>query len=306
MNFLQKSQIFYQLAALLNTGLTIPQSLKLAGQKYPPTVQQSLKQLSLAWENHQDLTTLSPPPQYFDRWTLYILQSGLLCGALPEVCQQLAKTAVRQHRVQKLSRSIGLMAGVTLWSLTLLIFTLLQPNNTFLTHPSFWGLNLLLLGGLSFGYSHLSLTTRPLSQLPLISKFVQATTVLDFTQLALPLRCGIPLLTALERLRPHLRDPQLATGLTLATRQISKGKTLSQTLQGKLPAPAWQMIRIGEETGHLDDALDKLATQYERELEQILTQVKSILLPVSIVAVGGLIGAISIRAFTEILDSLPT
>jgi type II secretory pathway component PulF len=97
----------------------------------------------------------------------------------------------------------------------------------------------------------------------------------------------------------------MKANLASAARQIRVGQPLSQSLQGKLPPVAIQIIRTGEETGNLDTALQNIAEYYERELELRLRLLESSLRPLGILALGGLVAAVGIRGITLLLNSLP-
>nr|WP_277873964.1 MULTISPECIES: type II secretion system F family protein [unclassified Trichocoleus] len=122
----------------------------------------------------------------------------------------------------------------------------------------------------------------------------------------MPLSCGIPILTALELLRSHIPDPQISTHVAKASRQIRAGRTLSESLQSKLPPIAIQYIRTGEETGNLDEALLKMGEYYESELDRSLQQLQGILRPASIISLGCLVALVGIRAINSLINPLPT
>jgi type II secretory pathway component PulF len=97
----------------------------------------------------------------------------------------------------------------------------------------------------------------------------------------------------------------MRANLSRAVRKIRLGQTLSQSLQGKLPAIAMQMIRTGEETGNLDTALHHVAEYYQRELEHKLHGLQTKLRPLSVSAIAALIAVVSIQSLRTLLNSLP-
>ncbi|MDY6806206.1 MAG: type II secretion system F family protein, partial [Cyanobacteriota bacterium] len=150
-----------------------------------------------------------------------------------------------------------------------------------------------------------------LPRLPLAGRILEARQMLNFTELSLPLSCGVPILTALDLVRglcaasPVLGSKEMAANLKKARQRVKKGATLSESLQGKLPAVAAGAIATGEETGRLDEALEKLAEYYQRELAESIGQLKGILVPVSIVAMGGVVGLLGYGAIATLINSLP-
>jgi type II secretory pathway component PulF len=176
--------------------------------------------------------------------------------------------------------------------------------------PEFWLRSLvmgLLLLGISFLVTRYSSRgwQQLLMNLPVVGKLVQARSLLYLAQLQLPLSCGVPILTALELVREHIPDPVMAANLAAAARKIRIGQTLTSSLEGKLPPIAMQIIRTGEQTGNLDNALQNLGEYYEGELQRRLRLLESSLRPLSVLAIGALIASVGIRGITLLLNSLP-
>ena len=73
------------------------------------------------------------------------------------------------------------------------------------------------------------------------------------------------------------------------------------------PVMAIQMISIGEETGELDQMLMKVADFYEDEVEQAVKALTSILEPIMIIVLGGMVGSILISMYLpmfKVMDAL--
>lgn len=308
----EKARFFHQLAVLLDSGLSVQQSLSLAGRDLSTAFQNYLQNASVAVGRGQDLATaISLSPQYFDGWTLSLIQTAEYSGALPEVCRRLAIASERQQQRDRLYNSVKRAAIAIIWNLLLLITALIAGNVTVVAQPNFWLLAVVLLIFLIAGFSVLG--SRPLSQglqqlaqkVPILGKILQARSMLYFAELEIPLSCGISLLTALELLQKHIPDPVMAGKMAIATQRVAAGQSLSKSLQGRLSAIATQIIRTGEETGNLDAALQKLAKYYEDELERLLHQLKSILISLSIVVMGALVALVGLWAISSLVNSLP-
>jgi len=63
------------------------------------------------------------------------------------------------------------------------------------------------------------------------------------------------------------------------------------------PVLICQMIRIGEETGQLDKMLEKVATWYDQELDEQVKALTSLIEPIMIVFVGGIVAVIALSIF---------
>jgi type II secretory pathway component PulF len=246
-------------------------------------------------------------PRYFDPWTINLIRVAEKSGSLEETFERLAIAAETHQKRQRLYRSVNLTVLLILGTLALLL-TFFSKGTGLLLQPWFWlvivaGVAVLIgaVGSQKSGQDWL----RSLPQVPLVGEIVEARSVLYFTELELPLRCGVSMLQALELVRAHIPDRVMAQNLAIAARQIQKGQSLSQSLQGKLPGLALQMIRTGEETGNLEEMLGKLAEYYESELERRLKQLQGRLRPFGILAVGILVLLLGTQMISSMLNSLP-
>ena len=70
------------------------------------------------------------------------------------------------------------------------------------------------------------------------------------------------------------------------------------------PVLVCQMMRIGEETGHLDQMLERVATWYDQELDEQIRATVSLLEPMLIVFVGAIIAIIAISIFAPITSAI--
>jgi type II secretory pathway component PulF len=307
----EQAQFFHQLTALLNSGLSVQQSLNLAGKDCNPSFQRYLQTASAAVGGGQDLASaISLDSRYFDGWTISLLRLAEYSGSLPQTCAQLAIAFEAQVRRERLYRSVRRLAITTVWSVLILVAAIFNRTPTGLVKPEFWLRSLaiaLLLLGISFLTSSYSTerSQQLAMKLPVVGKLIQARSMIYLGKLALPLSCGVTLLTALELVREYIPDRVLRANLASAARKIRAGQTLSYSLQGKLPPIAMEIIRTGEETGNLDTALQNLVEYYEGDLERRLNWLQLSLRPLSFLALSGLVAVVCVRGLTTLLDSLP-
>jgi len=86
----------------------------------------------------------------------------------------------------------------------------------------------------------------------------------------------------------------------LATREsISQGNTISEPLKacGVFPPMVTQMIAVGEQTGALDEMLDKIASFYDSEVDTAVDSLTAIIEPVMIVVMGVIVGGMLIAMY---------
>ncbi|MGL5081337.1 MAG: type II secretion system F family protein [Microcoleaceae cyanobacterium] len=293
----QQAQFFSQLATLLDSGLTVPRSLEKVMQGCSPQLERQLNRVAVSMSLGDSFSTsLAQVPRMLDQWTIGLIQVAESKGALAEMCDSIAEVAQQQHRRHQLYRSVQLAGLTTLFCVLVLLAALVLMSR-------FSQKGLLSLGILIVLVSLVSPELVP--RLPVVNRILTARSMLKLADLELPLNWGVPLLQALELMRDRLPRSDLSLSLSVALGQIPAGQTLSQSLEGRLPPIALQMIRTGEETGNLSMALHKLREYYDRELERTLRLLQGILIPVSLLAAGSVVVFLLVQALTSLLILLP-
>ena len=89
---------------------------------------------------------------------------------------------------------------------------------------------------------------------------------------------------------------------TNITRGVSLGDASKQA--GIFPVLISQMMRIGEETGHLDNMLERVAMWYDQELDEQIKITTSLMEPVMIIFVGGIVAVIAFSIFGPITSAI--
>jgi len=112
-------------------------------------------------------------------------------------------------------------------------------------------------------------------------------------------RSGVPILTSLEIVRDTAGNQVIANAVDEARREVQSGGMISLALQREqvFPIMAIQMMSIGEETGEIDTMLMKVADFYEDEVEQAVKALTSIMEPIMIVFLGGMVGSILVAMY---------
>lgn len=115
---------------------------------------------------------------------------------------------------------------------------------------------------------------------------------------------GISLIDALEQVAKMLDNKLFRDGLLDAKVQISKGIPLSKPLKdmGVFPAMLVQMVKIGEETGNIEDMLDKVADFYDEEVDDATTSLTAAMEPLTMVLLAGVVGIIIAAVYGPIIS----
>ena len=137
-------------------------------------------------------------------------------------------------------------------------------------------------------------------QVPIFGDLIQKTSVASFCRIFGTLtRSGVPILTALEICKDVADNQVVSNAIAASITEIQGGGMISLAIDRYkvFPPMAIQMMSIGEETGEIDKMLMKVANFYEDEVEQAVKGLTSMLEPLMIVVIGGMVGAILLSMY---------
>ncbi|MBD2182658.1 type II secretion system F family protein [Planktothrix sp. FACHB-1355] len=137
-------------------------------------------------------------------------------------------------------------------------------------------------------------------KLPIVGELIRTTAVARFCRIfGMLTRSGVPMLTSMEIVRDTAGNVIVATAIEDARKEVEQGGMISIALQRSnvFPVLAIQMMSIGEETGELDKMLLKLAEFYEDEVEQAVKGLTSMLEPLMMVGIAGMVGMILLSMY---------
>ncbi|MEH2107392.1 type II secretion system F family protein [Nostoc sp.] len=322
-----------QFAVLMNAGVAIVRSLGVLSEQCSNTkLKQALVEISNDVQSGMNLSeSMRKHPDCFDGLYVSMIQAGEVGGVLDEVLNRLAKLLEDVARLQNQIKSalsyptvvgfiaVSIFLGMTIFLIPVFakifteIGTELPPLTQFLMDASLFLRSpkvFVLLGvivGLKIAFTQYGKTPvgritidRLSLKMPLFGDLIQKSSVARFSRTFGSLtRSGVPILTCLEIVRDTSGNQVIANAIDAARMEIQQGGMISIALQKDkvFPAMAIQMISIGEETGELDGMLMKVADFYEDEVEQAVKAMTSILEPVMIVVLGGMVGTILLAMY---------
>jgi len=133
-------------------------------------------------------------------------------------------------------------------------------------------------------------------RLPLLGRFVREANIARFARtLALLIEAGVPIDKALELSAATLHNAVMRAEIDDVRRKtVQQGMPLSAGLKTTRSFPAFvaNMAAVGEEAGHLEQALTEVATFYEKEVDQMSRMATSLIEPLLILVVGAVVGMI--------------
>ena len=110
---------------------------------------------------------------------------------------------------------------------------------------------------------------------------------------------GIPMLDAIEQVAKMMDNVIFREGLMNTKTQVAKGLPLSKPLKDMdvFPTMLVQMVKIGEETGNIEDMMEKVADLYDREVDLATESLTQAMEPLTMVLMAGIVGLIIIGNF---------
>jgi type IV pilus assembly protein PilC len=138
---------------------------------------------------------------------------------------------------------------------------------------------------------------------PIFGDIIRKVAVARFTStMGTMLSSGVPILDSLDIVARSAGNTVIEHGIQFVRAKISEGKTMAQPLADTkiFPPMVVQMIAVGESTGALDKMLSKIADFYEEEVDDAVQAMTSLIEPIMMVFLGGLLGTMMIAMYLPI------
>ncbi len=330
-----------QFYTMINSGLGIVKCLDiLVMQTENKTLRNSLASLS---EDVQKGFTLSEAMKKHDNIFPSILismvEAGEVSGSLDIILERMAEHFEKENKIEnKVKSSMIYPAALAVVSVVVVIFMLVFVMPTFLgmftgsdvplPTPTriliaisdsirvFWYIYIIIIGIIVAALGTFKKTeegTRFFDsmklKLPVIKSTSSKIITSRFTRtLSTLMSSGIPLLKALEVVSNVVNNVIIKERLEEGIENIRKGITLSKAVRdvGIFPPMVDSMIKIGEESGSLDEILYKTADFYDEEVDASLQRLTALLEPVMLVGMALIIGFIVIAMYMPMFDMMNT
>lgn len=320
-----------QLATLIGAGLPLSQSLHTVLQQTSnKQLQTIVEDISASVEGGRSLSeSFAKYPKVFNEVFISLIAAGELSGTLDESLQRIANQQEKDAAIVSKIRGaltypiivlvviFGVMAFM-LFTVVPQVETLYEDLNKdlpLLTQimvniagflATFWWLALLIVGaGVYFFVQYLGtesgITFKDNFKLkvPIFGKMFQKLYMARFARTGQTLlSTGVSMLDMLKITGRSVNNTIIQKSVDRATEKVQGGKALSAALEPEdVIAPLVpQMIKIGEQSGRIDEMMGKVAQVYEDELDEqirtISTAIEPVLMVVLAVVAGGMVGAI--------------
>lgn len=326
-----------QFATMVQAGLPITQVIEiLAAQATNPMFRKVLKDVLADVEAGGSLAkSFGKHPGIFDDVVLNLLKAGEDSGKLEEVFLRLADELENQQDFQMKVRSamiypiiivivmIGVVALVMIFMIPAVrdlylefgadlpgITRLLIAMSDFTV--SYWWVLLIIIMVLVAGFKYYIDTPSGRKSwdnfkltVPIFGKLFKNIELAQFTStFYLLISSGLPILESLELVEDSLSNVWYRDAIANAAKEIEKGSSLALPLsrEEKIPLIVSQMINVGEETGRMDDILQKMAEYYNNEVSMMTDNLSTIIEPVMLILMGGAVAFIAVAVYMPLFQ----
>jgi type IV pilus assembly protein PilC len=325
-----------QLSTMLRAGVPLMQSFDIVGRGHAnPSMARLMNDIRTDIETGTSLNqAFRKYPLYFDALFCNLVAAGEQAGILETLLDRLAmyqeKTLALKGKIKKaLFYPVSIIMVAILVTAIIMIFVIPSFKNVFtsfgadLPAPTlaviamsdffvkYWYIVFgLLFGGIYFlvqawkrSPKVQAIVDRSLLKLPVLGEMLQKASIARWSRtLATTFAAGVPLVEALDSVGPAAGNYVYKEATKSVQTEVNVGTSLAQAMQntGVFPSMAVQMTQIGEESGSLDSMLSKVADYYEREVDETVDALASLMEPMIMVILGVVIGGIVIAIYLPI------
>lgn len=330
-----------QLSTLIDAGLPILRSLRiLEEQQKPGPLRMAVRMVADDVEAGSTISeALARHPKAFDRLYVNMVHAGELGGVLDVILQRLAdfmesSQALKRKVVGAMIYPVAVITFAVLIVLGLMYFVipsfqsifadmkqdlpgptaLLLNTSTWIKDQYGWAIILAtpvaiiaLIKMLRMSDGGRLLVDQVTLNIPIMGQIASKTSVARFSRtLGTLLTAGVPILEALNITRETSGNEVYARALVSVHDAIREGNSFAAPLrQARIVEPmVVNMIDVGEETGELDKMLNKVADTYDEEVEVLVGGMVSMLEPIMVVVLGGIVGFIVVAMFMPMISML--
>lgn len=279
-------------------------------------------------------SSIAKHPRHFDALFCSLIDAGEQSGSLETMLDRVAiykeKVEALKAKIKKaMTYPIAVISVAVIVTGILLIFVVPEFAKTFQSFgsdlPAFtqWVVALsefvqakwwvILLGGIAtfvaikeakLRYKRVAdAIDKMMLKIPVVGDIIFKAIIARFSRtLATTFAAGVPLVDALNSVAGATGNVVYQEAVIQIRDDVTTGTQLTQAIRatGLFPTMLLQMVSIGEESGALDDMLDKVATHYEAEVDNAVDSLTSLLEPMIMAVLGVLVGGLMVAMYLPI------
>lgn len=325
-----------QMATMMKAGVPLVQSFDIVGDGLEnPSMKTLVNDIKNDVSAGGGLAlSLGKYPRYFDELFCSLVGAGESAGTLETMLDRVATYKEKTEQLKaKIKKALTYPTAVVVVALVvsgiLLVKVVPQFAETFSSFgadlPAFtlfvlrlsdfmqawWFVIVIGIVGSVYGFKELRIRSKPFSdgvdrlmlKIPIFGDIVHDSVIARFARtLATTFNAGVPLVEALESTAGAAGNSVYSEAILVIRDDVTTGSTLYSSVKstGLFPNMLLQMISIGEESGQLDEMLDKVATHYEEAVDNSVDSLSSLMEPMIMSILGILVGGLMIAMYLPI------
>jgi type IV pilus assembly protein PilC len=326
-----------QFSVMIDAGLPLVQCLEiLANQQENKTFKRTLIQVRSDVESGSNLAdSMRKHPKVFNDLYTNMVAAGEAGGILDTILQRLATYIEKAVKLNAQVKSAmiypvavisiaAIVVAIILWKVIPVFASLFVSLGAELPLPTrvvialsnfiadFWWLMSILIVATIYGlrryhetYKGKRVLDGVLLRFPVLGMLLRKIAVARFCRtLSTLLSSGVPILDGLDITARTAGNAIIEEAIQKTRASIERGETVSAPLRetNVFPSMVVQMINVGETTGALDAMLAKIADFYEEEVDTAVAGLLTLMEPIMIAVLGGVVGGIVIAMYMPIFD----
>ncbi len=330
--------VFYrQFATMVGAGLTLVSCLEiLSKQTENKLLAAKIDDIKKNVESGSTLAdAFNKHPETFTKLYTNMIKAGELGGVLDDILVRMATLMEKEYELRQKIKSamtypIFIFGAAFVMGVFVLLFILPQFVQVFaqfggelpfltkilvvitVVFNRYWYVVFAVLGLLAFGFIAYNRTKqghrnidRIKLKIPIFGNLFLKTSINRFTRtLGTLIRSGVPIIQSLRVSAESIGNDILAEAVMGAAERIKEGQSISTPLEesGVFPPMVTQMIMVGEESGELETMLLNVSQFYDQEVERAVEQLTSVIEPILMVVVAGVVGVMVIAMYLPIFS----
>lgn len=330
-----------QLHTMLNAGMPLLTALDvLSAQTENKRLSGTIKKMATQVQKGDVLSvSMKEHPKVFPSLLVNMIEAGELTGNLDNVLLKMSEHYTKENKINskiKGAMMYPMILSILVVAVVIFMLTFVMPTfvDMFETNGAELPLPTRIVMGISdslrtYWYLYLGVVLSIIFILNRVGKTEGGRRVIHKVQLKIPilktsiakiatsrftrtmstlLASGIPIIQALETSASVTGNQVVIDGIKTVSEDIKKGIVLSSLLKkvGVFPPMVISMVNIGEESGALEEMLDKTADYYDEEMDTAIAKMIGVLEPVMIVVMALVVGFIVISMILPMFDMYST
>jgi len=325
-----------QLATMLKAGVPLLQSFEIIARGHSnPRFSRLMMDIKSQIETGSSMSqAFRQQPKYFDALFCNLVEAGETSGMLDAILDRIAtykeKILALKSKIKSAlfyPISVITVAIVVMWIIMVWVipsfkkvfanFGAALPAPTLIVMAlsdfvvQWWWLIATVIAATIFGFAFMLKRSatfrlgfdRIILKVPIIGEILKKATIARWTRtLQTMFAAGVPLVESLDAVAGAAGNALYAAGTKRIQTEVSTGTSLTNAMGNTnlFPTMVLQMTQIGEESGSLDNMLGKIAEYYEREVDDAVAALSSLLEPIIIVFLGVVIGGLVVAMYLPI------